>query len=293
MSRCFKIFYLVAFIFLISLSACDIINPSEQTPSFIAVDTLMLKTNGFEQGSKKHAITDCWVYVNNKLIGIFEVPFKVPVLESGIKEIQIEPGIKNSGSDSKREIYPLMKGWYVTKNLSEGAVLTLEPEFEYRNVVFDLIEDFEDIGIEFETSLNSDTIIHIVSEPQAQESKSMYFALDNERRKFECLTSKLYEIPKTGRVFLEISFKGNGYFNFGVFSVENVGTGLSEVRKNIYTFKPKDTWTTIYIDLNYHVINAKGERFRLFFTCVRPENEKTEKTEIFIDNIKLTYLLAQ
>ena len=102
-SRCFKIFYLVAFIFLISLSACDIINPSEQTPSFIAVDTLKLKTNGFEQGSKKHAITDCWVYVNNKLIGVFEVPFKVPVLESGMQEIQIEPGIKNSGSDSKEK----------------------------------------------------------------------------------------------------------------------------------------------------------------------------------------------
>jgi hypothetical protein len=289
----FKIILLVSIIFLLSLNACDIINPSEQVPSFITVDTIKLKTTSPQQGSQIHAITDCWVYVNNKLIGIFEVPFKIPVLESGMQEIQIEPGIKNSGSDSKREVYPLMKGWYLTENFSEGAVLKLEPEFEYRNVVFDLVEDFEDIGIEFETSLNSDTTIQIISGPEAQEGKSMYFALDNERRKFECLTSKLYEIPKNGRAFLEISFKGNGYFNFGIFSVENVGTGLSEVRKNVYTFKPKEDWTTIYIDLNYYVTNAKGTSFRLFFTSVRPEDSSNDKTEIFIDNIKLTYLLNQ
>lgn len=293
MSINFRILFGILVLFLLNLSSCDIINPPEKIPSFISVDTIKLKTTGPQQGSSIHAITDCWVYVNNKLIGSFEVPFTIPVLESGMQEIQIEPGFKNSASDSKREIYPLIKGWACTKNLVEGGVITLEPEFEYRNVVFDLIEDFEDIGIEFETSLNSDTSIMLISDSRALEGKSMYFALDNVNKKFECLTSKLYEIPKNGQAFLEISFKANTNFQFGVFSVEYNGSSISEVRKNIFTFNPVDSWRTIYIDLNYAIRNANGKMFRLFFTCARSANASTEKLEVFIDNVKLTYLNAQ
>ncbi len=281
---------LLSIVVIVLFSSCEVINPPEQVPSYIAVDTLKVKITDPEQGTSIHAITDCWLYVNNKLIGVFEVPFKVPVLESGIQSIQIEPGMKNSGSPTNRDIYPLMYGWYLTDTLEAGKVLTLSPEFFYRPVTFDLVENFEDIGIEFEVSAESDTNIVLVSGANAQEGKSMYVALDDERPNFECRSSKLYEITKTGSAFLEISFKSTDVFSFGLFSLEYTGSSLSELRKSVYIFYPSDEWKTVYIDLNYHVRNASGTKFRLYFTCARPDEAENEKTEVFIDNVKLVYI---
>lgn len=275
---------------MVFLSACEIINPPEQIPSYIAVDSVKVKITNSAQGTDINSITDCWLYVNGKLIGVFEVPFKVPVLEFGPQSIQIEPGFKNSASDSNRDIYPLMQGWYLTDTLKEAKILNLTPEFAYRPATFNLVENFEDIGIEFEVSAQSDTCITLVSGAQAQEGKSMFFALDDERSHFECKSSKLYEITKKGSAFLEISFKCTDTFVFGFFSLEYNGSTLAEVRKNVYVFNPTDEWKTVYINLNYHVINASGTKFRLFFTCIRPTEASSDKTEVFIDNVKLVYI---
>lgn len=288
-----KFLFVLGIFLLVFLSACEVINPPEQIPTYIAVDSVKVKITDPAQGTSINSISDCWLYVNGKLIGVFEVPFKVPVLESGIQSIQIEPGYKNSGSDTKRGIYPLMMGWYSTDTLEKGKVLNLTPEFAYKPAKFDLIENFEDIGIEFEVSNLSDTCITLVSGAPAQEGKSMYFALDNERTHFECRSSKLYEITKKGHAFLEISFKCTDQFVFGLFSLEYNGSTLSEVRKNVYVFNRADDWKTVYIDLNYHVINARGTNFRLFFTSIRPEDAVSDKTEVFIDNVKLVYISQQ
>jgi len=270
--------------------SCEIINPSEQIPSYIAVDTVKVKINSPGEGTAIHNITDCWLYVNNKLIGVFEVPFKVPVLESGIHSIQIEPGIKNSGGDANRDIYPMMYGYYITDTLTEAEVLNIIPEFSYRPVVFDLIEDFEDIGIAFQVSAESDTSIALVSGIQAQEGKSMYVALDDDHPNFECRSTGLYEIEKNGSAFLEISFKCTDSVDFGLFALESNGATMAEIRKSVYTFKPTDTWKKVYIDLNYHVINTTGTQFRPYFLCARSEDDVDEKTEFYLDNIKLIYI---
>ncbi len=290
MSTKVKLFTYLLILSIIFVSGCDIINPSEKIPSYIQVDTIYVQTDPTTQGSNIHQISDCWLYVNNKLIGTFEVPFKVPVLESGMQSIQIEPGIKVSGSDSFRKIYPMMFGYYFDTILKEGEVMKVNPIFKYRPVTFALVEDSEDIGIEFERSEQSDTSIYLIDGASALEGKSMYFALDNERQNFECRSTSLYEIPKNGEAYLEVSFKSNDHFEFGLFSLEYSGTQAYEVRKRIYVFNPSTEWKRVYIDLNYFVINADGSEFRLYFTCFHPTDSENEKTEVYIDNIKLLYL---
>ncbi len=288
-----KILLLSSLVFLILFTSCEVINPPEQVPSYIAVDTVKVKINSPSEGSSIHNISDCWLYVNNKLIGVFEVPFKVPVLEFGVQSIQLEPGIKNSGSDSNRDIYPLMYGYYLDSQLTQGEVLTITPEFEYRPATFDLVEEFEDIGIEFEPSAESDTVITLVEGTEALEGKSMYVALDDDRPNFECRSTSLFEIEQEGSAFLEISFKCNQTFSFGLFALEYNGAVLSEIRKNVYVFNSTDDWKTVYIDLNYFVLNTSATQFRLFFTAIRPDNAEDEKTEIYIDNVKLVYISTQ
>ncbi len=291
MSKVLLFFSVILLLFL--FSSCEVINPSEQIPSYIQVDTVKVKISSPTQGTSIHDISDCWLYVNNKLIGVFEVPFKVPVLEFGMQSIQIEPGIRNSGSDSNHDIYPMMFGFYTDSILTQGGILKITPEFTYRPATFDLIEDFEDIGIEFEISAQSDTTIALINDSRAQEGKSMYVALDDDRPIFECRSSKLYEIEQEGKAFLEVSFMCTDTFSFGIFALEYNGASVAEVRKYVYGFNPSDTWKTVYIDLNYFVINTSATQFRLFFNAIRPEYETNEKTEIFIDNVKLLYISTQ
>lgn len=289
MSRAVLFLVFILFFF----TSCEVINPPEQIPSYVAVDTVKVQINSLHEGSASHDISDSWLYVNGKLIGIFEAPFTVPVLETGLHKIEIEPGIKNSGGDASRVIYPMMFGYYLDTILVEGEILTLSPIHEYRPATFDLVENFEDIGIEFEISEQSDTLISLVSGAEAFEGKSMYFALDDDRPNFECKTTQLYEIEKSGAAYLEMDFKNNDYFNFGIFSKEYNGSVVQEVRKHIFTFNPTDEWKKVYIDLNYFVNNAAGTEFRLFFTCVRPNDAENDKTEVYIDNVKLLYLTTQ
>ncbi len=272
-------------------TSCEVINPPEKIPSYLSVDTVMVQTNIHTEGSSTHNITDSWLYVNNKLIGVFEVPFTVPVLETGTHSIQIEPGIKNSGGDANRDIYPMMQGYSVDTFLTEGEILTLNPIHKYREVTVGLIEDFEDIGIELEVSSISDTTINLISGPEAFEGKSMHFCLDKDRPNFECKSSQLFEIAKNGPAFLEIDFKSNYYFTFGLFSIEYDGASMQEIRKRVFDFGPTDEWKKVYIDLSYYVNNAAGEEFRLFFICTRPENSELEEINVYVDNIKLLYLI--
>ena len=88
----------------------------------------------------------------------------------------------------------MMFGYYIDSLLTQGEVLTITPEFTYRPATFDLIEDFEDIGIEFEPSAESDTNIVLVAGSEAQEGKSMYVALDDVITSYSIHYTKLYEL---------------------------------------------------------------------------------------------------
>ena len=95
----------VLFLFIVSIfifSGCEVFNPDGEVPSYIAVDEIRVEIDDPSQGTASHSITDCWLYVNDKLIGTFEVPFKVPVLNSGENNVYIEPGIKSGGASSYR-----------------------------------------------------------------------------------------------------------------------------------------------------------------------------------------------
>ena len=45
-------------------------------------------------GSITENITDVWVYIEDNLQGVYEIPVEFPVLEEGIKNIRVKAGIK-------------------------------------------------------------------------------------------------------------------------------------------------------------------------------------------------------
>lgn len=281
---------------MLSFVSCDVINPAEEIPSYIAVDTLALHVEA-GQGTALHNISDCWLYVDNKLIGVFEVPFKVPVLSSGQKNIQIEPGILNSGSDSDRSVYPFLWGYETDTLLVAGKVLTLQPYFRYREKAnFLLVEDFEDISTAFEVSDATYPDFEIVKENACQ-GHSMHVVLTAEHPDFECKSivdndddyDDLFDFTRDNIPFLEIHFNCNTAFEFGLFELKNDGLSAyeSRIKDMTYIFKPtKNCWRKVYINLSSFLNVSTASKFRLYFRSVYSANDEG-KNDIYIDNVKL------
>ena len=49
------------------------------------------------EGELTESITNAKVYVNDDLLGIFEVPFRIPVLKSGSCNVKVYPVVVNNG----------------------------------------------------------------------------------------------------------------------------------------------------------------------------------------------------
>src|SRR5689334_9342546 len=96
----------------ITVSSCNLINPDEQAPGYIAIDTFTFDPNptiGETGPSVSTKIKDVWVYIDNKFQGAYELPAKFPVLETGSRKIIVSPGIFLNGIAGTRSPYPFYR----------------------------------------------------------------------------------------------------------------------------------------------------------------------------------------
>ncbi|MBO4875203.1 MAG: hypothetical protein J5542_07855 [Bacteroidales bacterium] len=284
-------------IFVLAFESCKERDPLEGVPSYIRVDEAFIDIADPSQGTAMHNISDCWLYVDGKTVGVFEIPFEVPVLSSGKVRIEIEPGIKTSGLDADRDVYTMLTNYVIDTVLVPDQTMKLTPHYSYRQGVnFILVESFDQIGTKFEVADSSTYQFDMVRDG-ALEGYSMKVDLpaSDYTGHFECRTSDVYPISENGVTFLEMSYKCNDYFNFGMFGVVESATATSGVRENVMTFYPTDgKWKRIYINLNYAVTNSSSNcgQFQPFYTAIRVDTLSPvgQNSEIFIDNIKLLHI---
>lgn len=294
---CMKKVLLSILVFTFVLQSCEIINPSEEIPSYIRVDEAILDITDVTQGSASHNISDCWLYVNGDMIGVFEIPFEVPVLASGEVHIEIEPGIHSSGRDAMREVYSMLTNYYVDTVLQAGQTTKLTPHYSYRQgVQFLLEESFDQIGYKFETD-DSSTYDFTVTQEGALEGNSMHVVLPKSdyTGHFECKTTDVYSLQNNGITYLEMSYKCNDCFNFGMFGLVESVTSVQGVRENILTLYPTNgNWKHVYLSLREAISKSASTdgKFQPFYTAIRVDtlSHVGENSEIFIDNIKLLHM---
>lgn len=292
----------LAFVFALIFHSCKDNDPMEGVPSYIRVDEAVVDIADPTQGSAFHNISDCWLYAQEKegeklkLIGVFEIPFEVPVLASGNVRIEIEPGIKTSGRDAERSVYTMLTNYIKDTLLVPNQTMKLTPHYSYRQgVEFIMTEDFDHVGTKFEVA-DSSTYSFSMDSDGALEGNSMKVEIpkDDYSGHFECRTTDVYPISENGITFLEMSFKSNDKFVFGMFGVVESATSTSGVRERIYTFNPTDgKWKRIYINLNESINYSSSNcgQFQPFFTAYRDTTSPADQnTEIFIDNIKLLHI---
>ena len=153
------------FIFIISILfySCDKFDKAEVRPAFLKIDSFTLNTNLSSEGSNSSKIVDAWVYIDNELIGTFDLPTIVPITMIGNRVIKIYAGIKKNGVSVDRERYPFYTEYTLTKTLESDSTYFIEPNITYKENLMIWFEDFEDPSFKLNPYQSDTTLVRVTS----------------------------------------------------------------------------------------------------------------------------------
>lgn len=278
---------IVAAIMATALVSCELINPEETVPAFLKIDSISLSTSAGE-GHPVHNIVDAWVYDNDQLLGIYELPALVPVLKNGVSTIRVRAGIKLNGQVGTRIPLLYTIDHELELDLFPDSILPLNPTLTYKeDVTFAWLEDFDQTGLSLSSSPNSSATVERVAGAEAYDGNSLKMALNSTQDNFECRTISNYELSTSGAavspIILEFTYRCNHPFVVGLYSYYPGGS----VQVPIIVLNPTETWNHVYVNLTDAVsANANYFEHQPFFGFVRAEGYDGE-LEVYLDNIRM------
>ncbi len=278
--------YSLLFLLGISFFSCTKKKLEATIPAYISIDKISFTTDPSTQGSNSENITDAWVYINDNLVGVYELPVTFPVLKEGNFKLEIFAGIKDNGISASRVRYPFYKGYVEQINLVKNKTIYIHPQVTYySNTKFAWLEDFESAGLSFTYTNGSDTVVNKTSTNVFEGIGSGKVYLTDIMDFFEAKSPLISGTTLNGNdAYLELNFKTNEPLLIGIYA-DNDQVGL--VNLNTTTI-----WKKIYINLT-NVIKSKPNtnNFQLFFGLKETFTNKfsVSNPEFLLDNIKLVH----
>jgi hypothetical protein len=271
----------------INFSSCSKKDLEATIPSYIAIDDISLTTTYVSEGTNSEKITDAWVFINDDLIGVYELPAKIPILKEGSYDLKIYAGIKENGISGTRSRYLFYTPHEEKITLIKDKVLTISPQVTYTSSTnFVWLEDFENASLSFTYDANSHTMIDKVTTEVFEGVNSGKVFLSSTMDFFEMHSPSFTSLPTNGDlIYLELNFKTNEPILMGIYADTDQ---LAHVYLNTST-----SWNKIYINLT-DIIGSKpyASSYKLFFGMQdSPSNPfGVSNPEFYIDNIKLIHL---
>ena len=282
--------YLILFLPLLLLSSCT---KTDTTPSWIIINEFNFTTDEPIEGVNSHGITDAWVYMDNEALGVFSLPAKIPVLAEGEHDFTIYAGIKNNGISATRIRYPFYERYDVTLNLVKGEEQTLIPDITYKsNISFQLLEDFEDVGVDFIKHFTSDTDMVVLDNgmyPDIVEygTKCGAIFLTEEDSLYKGETNTNLLLPGGGaEVYVEMDYMNNNSMILGVIAENSSESNEAP----LVQMNPQETsemeWKKIYISLKENVsYEIFADHFEISLASVLDAGNTSGV--VYLDNIKV------
>ena len=250
----------IVIILTFTFSACKLIDKPEEVPSFISVQNFDFDINTSTHGTDLHNITDVWVYVDDNLQGIYELPAnKIPINAQGSKAVKLYAGIKKNGIGDTRTRYDFFDPYEVTLDLIPDSIIPVIPVVDYEDDLFVWIEDFEDPGIKFHPHGTSDTTIVLINntqDPNLIEGDAGVIYLNSTDDLADVRTDEVdfNDLPKwlETPAYLEMHYKSNHVFQVGLLHKD---AGLpSYLQTTLITLNPttvdgEEQWNKIYLYL--------------------------------------------
>ena len=258
-------------------TACEVINPEEDIPSFISI-------NEFEHAEVGTAkIVDAWVYIDNDLQGIYPLPNTIPVLKNGEQKLYVAPGIKENGISATRTNYPFYVWHQEEVNLSPLDTTYINPSTSYISDCIQWEENLNGAGSSFHQNLFEYGVDMISDTSVMTTSGYGEIILDGEKVRFECTTDPLF-MPKDRRVYLEMDYKCNTPFLVNLYKF----TPAYATPNTVMLLHEQEEWNKIYIYLSEHIApHTDANDFSLSFLMFR--DSTLAQSELLIDNVKILY----
>jgi hypothetical protein len=293
-----KIFLLFAFSVALFATSCDIINPEEPIPAYIQIDSFSLvQNNDAPAGSLSQNITDAWVFVDDQMIGIFEIPVRIPIIASGVHKLTIGPGIIVSTISTERVNYPYYTA-YIDENFDfiVGETTTVKPRVNYRideEYEYIVVDDFENAFTNLDTFSTSDAPILITQSPElvfegrgsglieiSESFSKVYFKTPNT------------ELPSAGSdVYLEMDY----YSDFEMIVGLGINNSVAQDQFLDYitlkeTTSSEKKWKKLYLSMDGLISQATSPKdYFIYFDLAIHEESQQKNGRVLIDNVKFLY----
>ncbi len=294
--------YLVVLLLLGTLltTGCYKFSGTQTIPAYISISGVYIDTDYPLQGTSSSNVSDVWIYVDDKLIGVFEIDKEdslgavIPVLAEGKHKLEIRPGIKLNGISSTRVPYIFYKPIIYEKfDFIPGTKVQelgkLKTEY-YPNVEFVWMEDFEDADISIKETTWSDTIIERTmpeNNPIAFLSPNSRYSgeinITTEKPQYAGTTHNSFAVPKPGTiVMLEMNFKTTNYLVVGLLIRD-----AYEVKSvDLVILNHSSIWKKIYINLGSNLsLYPKAIDYKVILKSGL-ESDRTS-SQVLIDNFKI------
>lgn len=281
-----KNLYIIALIsFLINGCAKQV-----DAPSWLKIEPWVLNSNpnaANVQGELSHNISQAWVNMDGKVLGVFELPVKIPVIGEGEHSFIIVPGVIQNGISSTKVQYPFFKQFTTTATLSTTDTLVMTPETMYHDDLQFWIEDFENAAIKIETDPTSTAELVPGNDPEHLKYGNFYglVSLNDTDSLWVGYTNSQMFLP-FAESYLEIDYKNS---NSLLTSVLDITSGAVSSNQNVI-LQPQDdpVWKKMYISLTaIRGNNANASYFEQAFTAV--QDKTGTNSNIYIDNIKVIH----
>lgn len=269
------------------LSACT---KGDKVPAYVDIPAVTVTTSG-TQGSNTSRITDAWVFADEELMGVWELPARVPILREGVSTISVTPGIKRNGYYDDRLRYPFYTTWSGTVEARPNEAVTVNPTVTYIPQTNFWIEAFDDAGTQLNLTPASDTTLIIfdpVNHPDIVVDGTACggIILDSERRYVRLFTDEDFTVFG-GPVFLEFDYRNDVLLTLGIQFLDGSTPRADPFLYLVPTLRPDGTmpWNKVYVDLS-PVFNIGGISQRNFYFEVNLPASRTSG-QVYLDNIKL------
>lgn len=267
--------------------SCEKLNPSINEPAYIEIPaySVVYKTtysNG-GPGTKNHKFTDVKVTLKGKDYGVYPLPAKIPVLETGECELTIAPVIKVNGVSTVRSEYAPIKLFDTTLIINNGGKHVITPIFDYYSsgVTFYWVEDFEVSG----SSLIGDTAIKLQSIEKFEGSKAVKIELKNGQNSCMAYSSSGLPLPNNSEMlYLEVNYKCNQKFEVGLLDANKLFLGSAGGAN------PSSEWNKIYFFLTPVASRNQRSSYLVYFYFDKTDfsdNGLGANPVLYIDNIKV------
>lgn len=283
-----KLLLLIVLSFIIS---CDVFDPRAEVPAYLSITGFDVIADSATQGTDKQNITDAWVYINEQLQGVYELPAKFPVIANGSYSVKIYPGIKINGISANRTKYTFLTHYEETNfKLIPGVTSTLNGKTTYRNnLTFVWLENFESQGISLIKNINSDTTFNVINGGANSFNNSRFgqVTLEGNKKSFQINSFKGFQLPKNGNsaIIMELHYNVTAELTVGIIANQ---PGNTSVNPLVVLNPTKGNWKKVYINFTELVNTYRSANDYSFYFSGKLPSNATQAT-FCLDNIKLIY----